>query len=154
MTLQDIIADIHALTEDVEVFERKYGVLSETFYELYQRGVEPDDDAWVLDWADWAGAYDILLERQQQYRRRMHSCATHHVCSSQSASTYSGSRNADSAQKRQIFMTVLATASAPERVRCCRRRGGRDAGRFAGHLQRSARSERRSYRPAALRRGN
>lgn len=72
MTLQDIIADIHALTEDLEVFERKYGVLSETFYELYQRGVEPDNDAWVLDWADWAdwaGAYDIFLERQQQYRR-------------------------------------------------------------------------------------
>lgn len=69
MTLQDIIADIHALTEDLEVFERKYGVLSETFYELYQRGVEPDNDAWVFDWADWAGAYDIFLERQQQYRR-------------------------------------------------------------------------------------
>ena len=73
MTLQDIIADIHALTEDLEVFERKYGVLSETFYELYQRGVEPDNDAWVLDWADWAGAYDILLERQQQYRRAIQS---------------------------------------------------------------------------------
>ena len=69
MTLQDIIADIHALTEDVEVYERKYGVLSETFYELYMNGEEPEDDAWVLDWADWAGAYKILTRRREQYRR-------------------------------------------------------------------------------------
>ena len=33
MTLQDIIIDIHALNEDMEAYERKYGVLSETFYE-------------------------------------------------------------------------------------------------------------------------
>lgn len=69
MTLQDIIADIHALNEDVEVYERKYGVLSETFYESYIIGEEPGDDSWVLDWGDWAGAYKILLRRQEQYRR-------------------------------------------------------------------------------------
>lgn len=69
MTLQEIIADIHALTEDLEVYERKYGVLSETFFELYQSGEEPENETWVLDWADWAGAYKILLRRQVQYRR-------------------------------------------------------------------------------------
>lgn len=69
MTLQEIIADIHALTEDLEVYERKFGVLSETFYELYLSGEEPDEEAWVLDWADWAGAYKIWLRRQEQYRR-------------------------------------------------------------------------------------
>ena len=69
MTLQEIIADIHALNEDLETYERKYGVLSETFYELYLSGEEPEDEAWVLDWADWAGAYKILLRRQDQYRR-------------------------------------------------------------------------------------
>ncbi len=68
MTLQEIIADIHALTEDVEVYERKYGVLSETFYELYTKGEEPANDTWVLDWSDWAGAYKIFLRRQEQYR--------------------------------------------------------------------------------------
>lgn len=69
MTLHDIIEDIHALNEDVEVYERKYGILSETFYESYMKGEEPEDDAWVLDWSDWAGAYKILLRRQEQYRR-------------------------------------------------------------------------------------
>lgn len=76
MTLQDIIADIHALTEDLEVYERKYGVLSETFYELYASGEEPEDQAWVLDWTDWAGAYQILLRRQEQYRRTIQALQT------------------------------------------------------------------------------
>lgn len=69
MTLQEIIADIHALNEDMETYERKYGILSETFYEAYTNGEEPEDEAWVLDWADWAGSYKILLRRQEQYRR-------------------------------------------------------------------------------------
>jgi hypothetical protein len=53
MTLQEIIVDIHALNEDLEMYERKYGVLSDTFYEAYVNGEEPENDAWVLDWADW-----------------------------------------------------------------------------------------------------
>ncbi|MBE2197612.1 MAG: hypothetical protein IAE79_03310 [Anaerolinea sp.] len=69
MTLQEIITDIHALYEDLGTYERKYGVLSETFYEAYINGEEPENDAWVLDWADWAGAYQILLRRQQQYQQ-------------------------------------------------------------------------------------
>ena len=63
MTLQEIIADIHALNEDLEVYERKYGVLSETFYELYQSGEEPEDDGWVLDFGEWASVYRTWLTR-------------------------------------------------------------------------------------------
>lgn len=69
MTLQEIISDIHALSEDMETYERKYGILSETFYEAYTNGDEPQEESWVLDWADWAGSYKILLRRQEQYRR-------------------------------------------------------------------------------------
>jgi len=68
MTLQEIIADIHALNDDLEAYERKYGILSETFYEAYTNGEEPEDESWVLDWTDWAGAYKIFLRRQEQYR--------------------------------------------------------------------------------------
>ncbi len=68
MTLHEIISDIHALNEDLGNYERKYGVLSETFYEAYAAGDEPEEESWVLDWADWAGAYKILLRRQEQYR--------------------------------------------------------------------------------------
>jgi len=73
MTLDEILQDIHAMEEDLLVFERKYGVLTETFYEAYQRGEEPEDDAWVLDWGEWAGTYEILLERQERYRRAIQS---------------------------------------------------------------------------------
>jgi hypothetical protein len=69
MILQDVIDDIHALYEDIKVYERKYGMLSETFYDLYTSGLEPDNEDWVLDWSDWAGAYKILLRRQEQYRQ-------------------------------------------------------------------------------------
>ncbi len=65
MTLQEFISDIHALNEDLETYERKYGVLSETFYEAYTKGEEPEEESWVLD---WAGAYKILLRHQDQYR--------------------------------------------------------------------------------------
>jgi len=69
MVLQEIIDDFHVLREDLEAYERKYGVLSETFYESYMSGEEPEDDAWLLDWSDWAGAYEIWLRRQEQYHQ-------------------------------------------------------------------------------------
>jgi hypothetical protein len=77
MTLQEIIDDIHALTEDLEAYERKYGVLSETFYESYMNGEEPGDNLWVLDWADWAGAYKTLLRRQKQYHHAIRTLREH-----------------------------------------------------------------------------
>ncbi len=40
MTLDDILLDIHALEQDLQSYERKYGVLSETFYESYASGEE------------------------------------------------------------------------------------------------------------------
>ena len=69
MTLDDMLRDIHAMEEDLLMFECKYGVLTETFYAAYQRGEEPEDDAWVLDWSEWAATCQILLERQEQYRQ-------------------------------------------------------------------------------------
>ena len=59
MTLDDILHDIHVLEQDLQTYERKYGVLSETFYESYMKGEEPADDAWVMDWSAWAGTYDL-----------------------------------------------------------------------------------------------
>jgi hypothetical protein len=76
MTLQNIIIDIHALRDDLEAYERKYGVLSETFYESYINGEEPEDDAWILDWSDWAGAFKIWLRRQEQYKKTIQSLYT------------------------------------------------------------------------------
>ena len=80
MTLDEIILDMHDLEEDLRSYERKYGVLSETFYQSYMSGEEPENDAWVLDWTRWAGAYGMWLRttravsyglkrRSEAYRR-------------------------------------------------------------------------------------
>ena len=67
-TLVNILRDIHALTAELQFYERKYGVLSETFFEAYMSGEEPEDDAWVPDFAIWAGTYQTWLDRQREYR--------------------------------------------------------------------------------------
>ena len=68
MTLREILADIHALEEEMIGFERKYGLRSETFYAAYVNGEEPEDDDWVLDFGEWASVYRTWLTRQAEYR--------------------------------------------------------------------------------------
>ena len=71
MTLREILADIHTLEEELLVFERKYGIRSETFYAAYVSGEEPDDDGWVLDFGEWASVYRTWLTRQAEYRNEV-----------------------------------------------------------------------------------
>lgn len=73
MTLQDILTDIHELNRELASYERKYGVLSETFYEAYSTGQEPPEDGWVRDWTAWASGYEILLMRRQEYKTAIES---------------------------------------------------------------------------------
>ncbi len=71
MTLREILADIHALEEEMIDFERKYGLRSETFYAAYIGGEEPEDDSWVLDFGEWASVYRTWLARQAEYRNEV-----------------------------------------------------------------------------------
>lgn len=71
MTLREILADIHALEEELLAFERKYGIRSETFYAAYMSGEEPEDDRWVLDFGEWASVYRTWLARQAEYRNEI-----------------------------------------------------------------------------------
>jgi len=73
MILDDILQDIYALEDEMRTYERKYGVLSETFYESYMNGEEPPDEAWVRDWTAWASAYKVWLRRREQYRTAIQS---------------------------------------------------------------------------------
>ncbi len=41
MTPQDIILDTHTLAEDIEAYERKYGVLSDLLRIVHERGRSP-----------------------------------------------------------------------------------------------------------------
>ncbi|PDV99896.1 hypothetical protein [Candidatus Chloroploca asiatica] len=71
MQLADLLTDIHALEESILIFERKYGVRSETFYAAYISGEEPDDEHWVLDFSEWASVYQTWLARQAAYRNEV-----------------------------------------------------------------------------------
>lgn len=68
MSPYELLTDIHALEEELLAFERKYGIRSEVFYAAYASGEEPEDDAWVLDFGEWASVYRTWLERQAEYR--------------------------------------------------------------------------------------
>ncbi|MCD6552810.1 MAG: hypothetical protein J7M16_02230 [Anaerolineae bacterium] len=71
MNLREILADIHALEEDMLNFERRYGIRSETFYAAYVSGEEPENDSWVLDFGEWASVYRTWLIRQAEYRNEV-----------------------------------------------------------------------------------
>jgi len=71
MNLRQILADIHALEEEMLAFERQYGIRSETFYAAYMSGEEPEDDSWVLDFGEWASVYRTWLTRQADYRNEI-----------------------------------------------------------------------------------
>ncbi len=65
--LNDLIRSIHALEEELMGYERKYRLLSDTFIIAFEAGEEPFDESWVLDWAGWAGAYQIMRKLQARY---------------------------------------------------------------------------------------
>ncbi len=71
MKTRELLADIHALEEDMLAFERRYGVRSEIFYAAYISGDEPEDHRWVLDFAEWASVYRTWLVRQAEYRNEI-----------------------------------------------------------------------------------
>jgi len=71
MDLREILADIHALEQDLLDFERKYGIRSETLYAAYVSGEDPENDSWVLDFGEWASVYKTWLARQADYRQEV-----------------------------------------------------------------------------------
>lgn len=71
MTIHNILHDIHALEEELLMFERKYGIRSETFYAAYISGEEPEDEQWMLDFGEWASVYKTWLSRQTEYRNEV-----------------------------------------------------------------------------------
>ena len=72
MLVHDLLLDIHALEEELLQFERKYGIRSETFYAAYAAGEEPENEAWMLDFGEWASVYRTWLTRQAEYRDEIH----------------------------------------------------------------------------------
>jgi len=76
--LQELIAELHNLEQELAHFEARYGILSETFFSWYQSGQEPEDPDWVQDFALWAGTYQLKLRRQKKYRRLLTDTLSQH----------------------------------------------------------------------------
>lgn len=70
MTLQEVIEDIHALNAELEGFEKKYGILSEDFYQLYVAGELRDEEPEeIRTYGRWAGFYETKLHRLEVYKQ-------------------------------------------------------------------------------------
>ena len=68
MTLSEVIADIHALDKQLQEYEKKYGLLTKDFYDLYVNGKLRDEEVEeIRDFSRWAGLYEIKLHREQVY---------------------------------------------------------------------------------------
>ncbi len=65
MTLEEIIQDLHALDARLRAYERKYGITSADFYELYGQGLL-DDEGFErsTEYVRWASAYTLKLKRE------------------------------------------------------------------------------------------
>ena len=47
------------------------GIRSEIFYPAYIAGEEPENEAWVLDFGEWASVYRTWLTLQAEYRNEI-----------------------------------------------------------------------------------
>ncbi|MDI6793063.1 MAG: hypothetical protein QME81_09380 [bacterium] len=80
-TVQEIVEDIYGAEQQIKQFERKYGISSGIFYELFSQG-KLDDGEYeeTEELCMWAGAYEIKLDREKKFvemsRRRVASLQT------------------------------------------------------------------------------
>ena len=65
MTIDEVLKDIHAIHEPLQMFEEKYKLISSDFYNLYKKNKLEESH----DFVEWLGFYEILLDRKHEYRK-------------------------------------------------------------------------------------
>ncbi|MDI6794616.1 MAG: hypothetical protein QME81_17405 [bacterium] len=65
MTLEEIIESLHNLEDRMQVFEKKYNLVSDDFYRLARAGRLEQNK----DFIKWMGYYELWLNRKELYRR-------------------------------------------------------------------------------------
>jgi hypothetical protein len=72
MELQQLIREIHWIEWQLRIFEDKYGLLSQDFYEAMESGqlseFDDGEDPHFHDFLEWHGLYKVWLRREQAYR--------------------------------------------------------------------------------------
>jgi hypothetical protein len=70
ITAEELLRDIYQAEAAQRWFEQKYGLLSETFYRLYQQGKLRDEDPdEIQQYLEWAGWYEIYQDRRRRYEQ-------------------------------------------------------------------------------------
>lgn len=65
MTLYEVIESLHNLDNRMQVFEKKYNLISEDFYRLARTGRLDQSK----DFIKWLGYYELWLSRKEMYQR-------------------------------------------------------------------------------------
>ena len=73
-TVEMLLREIYLAETELRWFEQKYGLLSETFYKLYEQGQlrdeEPDEIQTYLEWSGW---WEIYQSRRKRYTEAIES---------------------------------------------------------------------------------
>jgi hypothetical protein len=68
ISAETLLRDIFEAESSLRWFEQKYGLLSETFYRLFQQGhLRDEDPVEIQQYLEWAGWYEIYQDRRQRY---------------------------------------------------------------------------------------
>lgn len=63
-----LIDSIYMINAHLQEFEKKYGLSSADFYELYGQGVLDDGEfEQTRDFCEWAGFYEIKRQREEDF---------------------------------------------------------------------------------------
>ena len=69
ITLGELVESIYALGQETKIFEKKYGLTSEDFYDLFRRGLLDDGEyKETEEFCRWAGLYEIRCRRERQFQ--------------------------------------------------------------------------------------
>lgn len=70
MSMQQIVDDIYALNRHLQSFEKKYGLTSSDFYELYSNGeLDEGEFEQSRDFVEWAGFYKMKRQLEAEFSK-------------------------------------------------------------------------------------
>ena len=68
LTAEMLLQEIFQSEASLRWFEQKYGLLSETFYDLFQQGKLRDEDPdEIEEYLEWAAQWELYQDRRQRY---------------------------------------------------------------------------------------
>jgi len=73
MSMQQIVDDMYALNRHLQSFEKRYGLTSSDFYELYSNGdLDEGEFEQSRDFVEWAGFHKMKSQLEAEFARLSH----------------------------------------------------------------------------------